>query len=244
MKKPEYPALASIHDLMPETLDRVERIIEKFQDRRILPAALLVVPGKPWKDRELDKIHQWVGQGFTLIAHGWHHWGPPQSFRHHLHSLIISRQEAEHLSKSKEEVMAIMQRSHDWFVHQGFPEPEVYIPPTWALGCLEPSDLKSLPYRCIETLFGYWKVPAEDSELPEFVRLPVTGFLADTLDRAVFSRIWNRIHVRKARRQNVPLRISIHPDDFELRIADQLENILSGDWNWWDYSDLWRRQSN
>jgi hypothetical protein len=70
----------------------------------------------------------------------------------------------------------------------------------------------------------------------------VTGFLADTWGRAAFSLPWNRWQVRKARRKNLPLRISIHPDDFELRIADQLEEILDSDWKWLDYSDIWKCQ--
>jgi predicted deacetylase len=160
MKDVSFPALASVHDLMPETIDRVDRIVGRLRQKNVFPVALLVVPGKPWKDHDLEKIHQWVAEGYTLVAHGWHHWGPPQSLWHHIHSVIISRNEAEHLSKSSQEVKDLMQRSHDWFVDNGFPAPEVYIPPTWALGSLNPSDLQLLPYRCIETQLVAGKCPS------------------------------------------------------------------------------------
>lgn len=237
--EPAFPALASIHDLMPDTLGRVERIIDILQDKKVFPAALLVVPGKPWADSQLEKIHQWVAGGYTLIAHGWHHWGPPRSFGHHIHSLLISRQEAEHLSKSREEVLDLMQRSHDWFEQQGFPAPEVYIPPTWALGSIAPSDLVKLPYRCVETTFGVWTIPGKQSGDPEFTPLPVTGFLADTIGRAWFSKPWNELQARKARARGCPLRLSIHPDDFQLRLADQLHAFLDEDWHWIDYREIW-----
>ncbi len=244
MTERKFTALASIHDLMPETLERVERIIGILDDKDVFPAALLVVPGKPWTDPQLDKIHQWVARGFRLIAHGWHHWGPPRSFGHRIHSILISRNEAEHLSKPGEEVVELMQRSHDWFLHQGFPAPEVYIPPTWALGAVSQKDLKKLPYRCVETTFGVWTVSGkgEDSEgsaEPEFTSLPVAGFLCDTTGRTLFSRPWNQVQAWKARQRCTPLRISIHPDDFELRLADQLHNFLEDQWRWVDYGELW-----
>ena len=42
-------AVISIHDCMPETMDKIQRILKWLKERNIPPVTLLVVPGKNWK---------------------------------------------------------------------------------------------------------------------------------------------------------------------------------------------------
>jgi hypothetical protein len=59
-----------------------------------------------------------------------------------------------------------------------------------------------------------------------FQKLPLTGYEADTAFREFFLHRWNASQAKAAIRKNLPLRISIHPDDLELRLANQLEQQI------------------
>lgn len=205
---------------MPETFDRVERILEHLERRSIPPITLLVVPGKDWQAGQIECLRDWARQGHELAAHGWHHHVPSiHGWRHRLHATLISRNVAEHLALDPAGILRLMCRSHDWFAEHGLPEPTLYVPPAWALGPLSAADLAQLPFRQVETLWHLLSPAAGTS-----CRLPMVGFEADTPLRALAVGAWNALQVRGARRQ--PLRIAIHPDDFELRLARPLDRLL------------------
>ena len=221
-------ALVSLHDVMPETMDRVESILEWLGDLGIPPVTLLVVPGKPWSSGQIEGLRRLAGRGHVLAAHGWCHRTTPRGLRHRLHAAFLSRNVAEHLALDSAGILALLSRSHAWFAANGLPPPMLYVPPAWALGAIRPDDLARAPFRVIETTFGLIRPPARDradppTGKPRFERLPLTGYEADTAVRAAFLRRWNQSQVRKAARHGKPLRLSIHPDDPRLRLADQLE---------------------
>ncbi len=58
-----------------------------------------------------------------------------------------------------------------------------------------------------------------------FTRLPLLGFEADTASRAHAVRASNALALTLARRVGVA-RLAIHPNDFELRLAADLERLL------------------
>ena len=111
--------------------------------------------------------------------------------------------------------------------------PSLYVPPAWALGALSSGDLKKAPYRMIETTSGV-RLPAS----AKCRRLPLTGFEADTSFREFFLRRWNRAQCKWAIKSNKPLRISLHPDDLQLRVVDQLEEFLRLEWEFLSYRQL------
>lgn len=220
--------LVSVHDLMPETMDRVETILDWLSQRSVPPATLLVVPGRLWTASGLDRLRQLAEAGHELAAHGWRHETQPRRFWHRLHATFISRNVAEHLNLDSADIADLMLRSHRWFLEQGIPAPNLYVPPAWALGKISPKHLAELPYRQIETIFGLLQRDPTGGYWMQ--KLPLTGYEADTILRAAFLRKWNAWQAISAKRTNRPLRISIHPDDLSLRLRSQLQTqILSVD---------------
>jgi predicted deacetylase len=240
-------ALVSIHDLMPQTFDRVERILDWLKARDVPPVTLLVVPGRPWTPGQIGRLRELATSGHPLAAHGWHHETRPRRLYHRLHAAIFSRNVAEHLDLDSPEIRQLMQRSHDWFGENDLPPPACYVPPAWALGPLSNADLTQLPYRLIETTRGLihlesnaplvasqsnGSLPRSEEGAPltkrtcTFQKLPLTGYEADTRPREAFLRRWNAAQLHTATRRHLPLRISIHPGDLNLRLQDQLERHI------------------
>lgn len=219
----ELKALISLHDVMPETFSEVKSVIERAKAFDIPPIILLVVPGKDWQEDQLEQLKQWSSEGFQLAAHGWFH--NVEQFGglyHRLHATLISRRVAEHLSLSRQEEIDLIKRSVNWFVTQGFPHPDLYVPPAWALGKIRRSDMAELPVSYIEGLRGIYH-----TQSGKLKPLPLVGYEVDTLPRQLFVRPWNRMQIRRAERNGIPLRISLHPFDFSLRLASDLEQLLS-----------------
>ena len=218
------PALLSIHDVMPETLDRVEAILRLLQENHLYPCTLLVVPGKEWSDADLDRLRVWSEQGKQLAAHGWKHKADKiLGGYHRLHSLLFSRGVAEHLERNSDGILALMGRSGAWFKEVNLPSPALYVPPAWALGCLREEDAPEVPFPLVETLSGLSRFSAQGRRRR---RLPLCGYEADTAGRALFLRAFNAGQRGLARRSGRPLRLSIHPDDLSLRLGTDLRRDL------------------
>ena len=228
-------AIVSIHDVTPTTLHKVERILTWLEQRDVPPVTLLVVPGQPWEAKQIERVRALAAAGHELAAHGWAHKTRPSRAYHRLHAALISRNVAEHLALPSAAILGLMQRSSDWFGQNGLPLPAIYVPPAWALGPITRADLAQVPYRLIEITGGLLidqtaragSAPTENTHGENhrrftFRRLPLTGYEADNIAREYFLRGWNRWQARVARQKNLPLRISIHPDDPELRVADQM----------------------
>ena len=215
-------ALVSIHDVMPATLSRVSGIIERLPAVCRENLVLLVVPGLDWKSQQIEQLRIWQHEGMLLAGHGWQHQArAPATFYHHLHAALISRQAAEHLSLSEAEIVALMVRNFGWFPSHELAAPDLYVPPAWALGNLSQSAMRDLPFHYIETTRGFLHIGKH-----QYTSLPLSGFECDTPLRESFLRPWNHLQASLASHKR-PLRIAIHPDDFNLRLADQLSNLLS-----------------
>lgn len=216
-------ALVSIHDVMPETLEHVQRILDRFDQFSIRKVALLVVPGKPWQPEEVDRVRQWQEQGYQIVAHGWvHHCATYGGLYHRVHSLLLSRDVAEHLSLRPQGRVDLLQRSHDWFVEKGLGSPKIYIPPAWALGRLPRGSEVDLPFRFCETLSGL-----ADWRKGTFQRLPLVGYEADTSFRKWSLRTFNGWGQLSARLSNKPLRVSLHPYDLDYLLAEDIDRMLA-----------------
>ncbi|MCA1779518.1 MAG: polysaccharide deacetylase family protein [Xanthomonadaceae bacterium] len=214
--------LVSIHDVMPTTLAKSRRIFERLNAAGLSPVTLLVVPGKDWRCCDLDQLRAMVDAGAQLAGHGWtHQAGQLRGLRHRLHSALISRRAGEHLALSRREILKLMLRNHRWFAKNGLPEPGLYVPPAWAMGPVSRELLDRLPFRQYETLAGVYH-----STCRRFDYLPVVGFEADTAFRAVAVGALNRLNRIGARVGQRPLRLAIHPDDFELKLADDLVQMI------------------
>jgi len=226
--------LVSIHDVMPTTLDRVERIFDRLVAARLLPVMLLVVPGVGWRREDLDRLGAMLDAGAQPAGHGWRHEvRHVRGLKHRLHSALISRRAAEHLALSRNEILRLMLSNHRWFRDHGLPEPGLYVPPAWAMGAVPRNLLDRLPFDQFETLAGVY-----DARSRRFLRLPLAGFEADTTFRAVTVRSFNRLNRSVAQASGRPLRLGIHPDDFELKLADELETMLEAGGESLGYSSL------
>jgi len=225
-------AILSVHDVMPETMDRVEAILALCAAQGIPPMTLLVVPGRPWQTAQLRRLRALADQGYTLAAHGWSHRVERFGGIHHrLHAALISRRAGEHLALTSEEVVDLMSRAHSWFGDKGLPPPDLYVPPAWALGRVPARAARELPYTRIEVLRG---VLAPRSG--RFEVLPLVGFEADTWARAQWLRGWNRGQLALGRATGRPVRIGIHPQDFELRLGQELRALLQRPFRFVDYT--------
>ena len=215
--------LVSIHDVMPETLTRTEDIFNQLDRAGLKPVTLLVVPGKAWREPDIERLHRLVLSGAELAGHGWcHEVRGIRGVSHWLHSRLISRRAAEHLALTRFGILRLMLRNHGWFERHDLPAPQLYVPPAWAMGGMATGTLDRLPFDFYETLAGVYST--RDRRLH---RLPMAGFETDTIFRAVtvagfnqFNRLWGRFGKR-------PLRLGIHPYDFELKLADSLRAWIS-----------------
>ncbi|MCC6144131.1 MAG: polysaccharide deacetylase family protein [Candidatus Hydrogenedentes bacterium] len=228
--------LVSIHDVMPETLDAVERTLAAC--RHIPPASvlLLVVPGRQWSAADLARLRAWEAKGYPMAGHGWrHHVTRPMDWRHRLHSALISRNAAEHLSRSEVEIADLLQDCRRWFVQHEIDIGPVYVPPAWALGSISPQCLHKMPFRFYETLTGII-----DAQTGRFHVLPLAGFEADTIFRAIVLRLSNGLNRALARLTARPLRISIHPYDLDYRLREALIDTIQGDLHFLPYTLLER----
>ena len=219
MNERETRAVISLHDVMPETLPQAEAILGRLRKLNIPPITLLVVPGRDWQPDQLDWLRQRVAEGHRLAAHGWRHETQPRKLYHRLHAALISRNVAEHLALEPADIPGFIRRSMEWFPKNKLPVPILYVPPAWALGKWRTRDEELPAY--IEVLSGIL-----DTRTGQVHRQPLVGYEVDTVWRKLFVRGWNSWNIRRARKTGRALRIGLHPHDFELLLADDLEQLL------------------
>lgn len=226
------PAVVSVHDVGPATLDAVGRLLERIRPVVGHRVALLVVPGLPWTPGDVDRLKRWQADGLELAGHGWVHHGPPRSPYHRLHGWVLSRDQAEHLSRSGSEIEALMSAGVEWFRTRGLGTPELYVPPAWALGRISREALRRLPYRWIEVLRGFVDVESHTTH-----RCPLIGFEADTRFRHTALTLFNAASIAWARARRLPLRIGFHPEDLDLRLADAALASVRRRWRFLDTAE-------
>lgn len=229
----EVRALVSVHDVMPETLERVQRILDLCAAINPAPLTLLVVPGLGWDRSGIERLRTWQDQGHRLAGHGWIHrverFG---GLTHRLHGLLISRRVAEHLALDGPGIAALLRRCHTWFAAQGLEPPDLYVPPGWALGAIRRSDLAALPFTQYEVLRGVL-----DGASGQLLPIPLLGYEADAPGRGPVIRLWNRLNRRLAGTCGW-LRIGIHPRDPELALGADLDRDLRRYRHWVGYRDI------
>ena len=214
-------AIISMHDVMPHTLTKVHEFIDLFSPLDASSITLLVVPGLHWSGQQLDQLHSWQAQGFILAGHGWlHETREINTVYHRLHSAIISRKAAEHLSLKTEEICQLLENCYQWFIQHDFARPDLYVPPAWAMGVITPEQLQKAPFRYFENTSGLY-----DSKTNTHKNLPLIGFEADTIFRQTSLKIWNRMNMAVSSDKR-PLRISLHPYDLDLRLANSIQHYL------------------
>lgn len=214
-------AVISIHDVMPETLHQVRTVLGELPEVCHKNLTMLVVPGRKWSATDIEQLRYWQARGYTLAGHGWHHEVQNiSSLYHRIHSRLISRNVAEHLSLKPEELATLLQNNHKWFWDNDLDSPDFYVPPAWAMGRLGAEEMSASPFRYFENMGGIF-----DAKDRRFVSLPLAGFEADTPIRSRCLTVWNYCNYRFASKAR-PLRIAIHPNDFALRQAGQLKRML------------------
>ena len=217
-----FRAVVSVHDVMPETLPNIETILEKLKSWNVSPITILVVPGKDWSASQIDWLKEQQREGLVIAGHGWRHRVNRRSTLYHkLHGVFLSRMVAEHLSLSEQDIAGLIDRCYHWFIDQGFVAPPLYVPPAWAMGRIQNKTLNTLPFDMYETFVGVYRAGGE------FARLPLTGYEADNFLRTPVLAGWNRYNEERAKQSGQPLRITIHPQDLSLGLADQIEAQLS-----------------
>lgn len=225
--------LVSVHDVMPETLERVQHVLDLCARVNPGPITLLVVPGRHWDSAQIDRLRGWQAAGHRLAGHGWLHWVEGfGGLYHRLHGAVISRRVAEHLALDRTAIVRLIRRCHGWFESQGLAPPDLYVPPAWAMGAIPPADLAALPFPRYEVLTG-----VRDAANGQLLPLPMLGYEADTPARALAIRLWNRVNRRRAATRGW-LRIAIHPDDLDLRLAADLRDDLHRFGRWVTYTAL------
>ena len=225
----------SIHDVMPETLSQCEELFGLCQQQHIKPITLLVVPGKPWSVSDLARLRTMLASGGVLAGHGWSHHIDTASLRGigpKLHSLLISKDVAEHLVLDEVGIAALIHRCHHWFEANHLPAPSLYVPPAWAMGRLGRTALNDLPFSQYEYFAGVYFATSG-----HFVRSPVVGFEATSAWRAHAVGAWNRLARLRAERVG-QWRISLHPEDLSLGLQSQLRDFLRAPGVAVDYAEL------
>jgi predicted deacetylase len=211
-------ALVSVHDLMPETMPAVRRTIAMLERHRVEPVTLLVVPGGGWTQDGIAELKALEASGYQLAGHGWRHRVDQiRGLRHRLHSLLLSRNVAEHLALDADGIARLMRRCRDWFSASGLAAPELYVPPAWALGSISRTELREdSTFRLLETFTGVLEIPSGRERSS-----PVLGYEADAPIRVPILRTWNALGRRRAASGGV-VRIGIHPFDIDYPLQPDL----------------------
>ncbi|MFW5908534.1 MAG: polysaccharide deacetylase family protein [Desulfosalsimonas sp.] len=226
-------AVVSVHDVMPETFVRVKQIIRMLEKMTVFPVALLVVPGRQWSKTDINYLKSLQAAGYELAGHGWQHRSLKKTYNwHRLHGMLISRNEAEHLSLSTKAIAERIHACFRWFDAAGLAAPTLYVPPAWAMGKMPKKLLSTMPFRLYETQWGIYNAFAGIS-----FRMPLAGYMADTCLRAKTLKINNLINRCLF---FAPLRIAIHPNDLCLPMARDLKLHLAKVHRFLSYSDLSR----
>ena len=216
-----HRALISVHDVMPSTLERVAALVALAAEHELHHVTLLVVPGLDWHREQIDQLRRWQDAGHDLAAHGWtHRCRPPRSWGHRLHSWLLSRDVAEHLSATPAERIEILSRSADWFERHHLGLPTLYVPPAWALA-MPTRELRTSPFALIETLPGL-VFCATGRRLC----LPLVGFEADTSAREFCVSRLNRWNQTASQLTGRPVRVGLHPFDLDLRLQAEARRTL------------------
>ena len=214
----------SIHDVMPETLGRVESLFHLILSYGHNPITLLVVPGCEWSMNDIKRLEKMIEQGGVVAGHGWSHRARHiRGLYHRLHSRFISRHVAEHLALNRDEAMQLVRDCYDWFAMHDLPTPTLYVPPAWAIGPLKTRELEQLPFRQYELMNTVY-----DRLDHNWHQSPMLGLEAREAWRVPFIRLWNWYNYRRASRSGV-LRIGIHPDDDRLPMSKDLHHFLQQD---------------
>jgi len=245
MRRPAQPddrvessrALVSIHDVTPRTLDSVTDTLGLTERLGIRTVTLLVVAGAGWSQAEIDTLKGFAAKGYRLAGHGWTHTcAGKKTLWHKVHGAVLSRNDAEHMSRTVEEAGSIITRCFDWFDDAGLYPPSLYVPPAWALGAVHRGMLLRFPFRIYELLTGVF-----EPSTGRFYRLPLVGYEADTRIRRVALRRSNGVNRALARSLGRPLRIAIHPSDFSLPLGSDLLDLLSSGGEFVSYDELFVR---
>jgi len=227
-------AIVSVHDVMPETWSEIQRIVDFLSRRHVTRITLLVVPGKPWRPRQIEVLRHYTERGIELAGHGWSHRANRYGgLYHRLHALLLSRQAAEHLALISTEIASLVSRCHAWFHDHALPAPELYVPPAWAMGSIQPAQLSELPFRYYEFLSGVY-----DSLSQRFVRFPVLAYQADRVWRVPVLIASNALNQAGARLTTTMVRIAVHPGDLDSGLAKHLDRDVRRCSKFLNFGDL------
>ena len=211
----------SIHDVAPHNLNDIKNIICTLENEfGINKICLLVIPGLNWNKQQIQSLQKWQNDGIEIAAHGWIHQAEKnKSFYHRIHSLVMSADSAEHLSKKRQDVYNMMKKSYSWFINNGFQKPLLYVPPAWALGKITKKDLNRMA-------FTYYECTTGMIHNQKYYFLPLLGFEERTLIKASFRRFFNKFNYWIACFTGL-IRIAIHPNDFRLYMKEDITKYLS-----------------
>ena len=212
--------VVSIHDVMPSTLPQVEKVIHFLHAHKVHTYTLLIVPGKEWTGGQIAQLLSWQENGAELAGHGWlHQVSGKKGVWHKVHAQVISRNEAEHLSRTRQEIEDTICRCYEWFEQVGLDKPFLYVPPAWAMGSLPRKELSRLPFDCYETLTGVFDVRNNTHRY-----MPLTGYMVDTAIRILCLKVLNAVNLAWS---VGPLRVAIHPDDLHYPLKADLSKHLT-----------------
>ena len=219
------PLIWSLHDVSPPSFVRAVRIVDLLASAGVTELAILIIPSGVWSSKQIETLRAWEREGRVLGAHGWTHRSVlPRGVHHRMHSMLFSRDVAEHLGRSVAEVRDIVRRGEQWFGEVGLGAPQLYVPPAWAMGAMPLSAFEGTPFRWVETLTGIYDVRAGRMR-----RLPLVGFEADTRMRAMSLRAANAANAALAAATRRPLRVAVHPNDLELLLSGDLRRLIGAE---------------
>jgi predicted deacetylase len=210
-----------VHDVTPESLPKVDKILRFLRQHACQDVTLLVVPGGRWTAPSLAQLAQWQRDGYTLAGHGWHHRADRlHGVGHLLHSLFISRRAAEHLAHDTAGIIRLISRCYAWFGENSLTSPSLYVPPAWAMGRIRRKELAALPFDRYEYLTGFYDVRARS-----FRAMPLVGFEADSWARFMSLYPLNELNLLLSRMTG-DLRIALHPNDLDLLLGKALRLLF------------------
>ncbi len=197
-----------------DTVIEQVRLCEKFGAR----AVIAVIPGERWPGDKFETIRSMLNSGHELAQHGYLHSvsGGKRTLWSHVHGAFFSGNTAEHLAFDRKNLLMRLRQGRDFLSAMG--PVHWYVPPAWAMGPLEPADLRCLEIDVVETFWGFQSINSNKKLIA-----PVLGFQATDRVRQLFLLLWNKLNVGL---QSEYCRIAYHPEDFTSHMERRAKEIL------------------
>lgn len=222
--------IISIHDVHPDTAEKVTDILEDLEQSGIPRVSLLVVPDYHGNQKIATepKFCQWMNQqrakGHEIVLHGYFHsYSPSERDRgilQHIMTQIYTAGEGEFYDLSYEAAQAKLRLGNAMLAGMG--GAQGFIAPAWLLGREAERAVADAGF-----LYTVRLASVTDLRRQTVHKVPTLAYSTRSVWRRRVSLLWNPL-LKYLTAPSPVLRVSIHPPDWEFpRLRTQILRLIA-----------------